>query len=504
MKLLIDMPDLPLRAFQRVGRNILPQGKGSAPAAPDYAAAAQQTAEGNLENARYATQANRPNQITPWGTLSWDNGRSFDQAGYDAALKAYEQNMASGATRSPSVMDGWNPIAQAGLGHIFGGGESQNLKTPVGVAPNREDFYTGGDSWTSTMTLSPQMQALFDQEAKLQQGMFGAQDQALGRVNQMMGQGFDMSKLPAAGTALNMNSLPGYGTAFGGSRGDISVYDPNQATNNAAELLMSRMNPELDRQQEALRGQLANQGITQGSEAYNRAMAQNQYGRNDANTQAQLQGIGLGMQQQGQAFGQQLSNRQLTAAEQAQQFGQQTTNQQLAAALQNQQFGQQQGLRGQSMQEQAYLRNLPLNELNALRTGNQVSQPQFGGFAQQATTGGPDMSGAVQNQYNAALGASNAQNAAASGTLGGLFSIGGSLLQGAGAAGGFGALFSDRRLKKNIRRIGKAANGLNIYSYQYVWGGARQIGHMADEVEKVSPHAVGRSMGFKTVNYGAI
>ena len=43
----------------------------SAPAAPDYAGAAQATAQGNLEAARAATAANRVNQITPYGNLDY-------------------------------------------------------------------------------------------------------------------------------------------------------------------------------------------------------------------------------------------------------------------------------------------------------------------------------------------------------------------------------------------------------------------------------------------------
>jgi hypothetical protein len=43
----------------------------SAPAAPDYRAAAQETAAGNLDAARAATAANRVNQITPYGNLDY-------------------------------------------------------------------------------------------------------------------------------------------------------------------------------------------------------------------------------------------------------------------------------------------------------------------------------------------------------------------------------------------------------------------------------------------------
>ena len=43
----------------------------SAPAPPDYAGAAQQTAQGNIDAARQATAANRVNQVTPYGNLNY-------------------------------------------------------------------------------------------------------------------------------------------------------------------------------------------------------------------------------------------------------------------------------------------------------------------------------------------------------------------------------------------------------------------------------------------------
>lgn len=463
--LLLDIPDLDLRGFDRgFGRTIrVFKDGGSAPATPDYTGAAQATAQGNLDMARLATQANRPNQYTPWGSLEWSNDRSFNQSAYDAALANYNQqlNQYNTSAQNPGPMDA--PTDQqiandpdyvgryyanrysGGAGGSGGAFGTQNQTAPN--APNMDDFYSGGDNWTQRMTLSPEMQALFDQQNQLQQGLFGAQDQALGRVNQTMGQGFDMAGIPQSG----------------------SIYDPNRETNNAQELLMRRMNPELDRQQSALQAQLANQGITQGSSAYNTAMGQFGQQRNDASAQAALQGIGLGMQQQGLQFGQSEQQRQ------------------------------------RAMQEQAFLRSLPLNELNALRTGNQVQQPQFSGFSQQATTGGPDMLGAANAGYQADLGTYNAGQAANSNMMGGLLGIGGSLLGAAGAAGGFGALFSDRRLKTNIKRIGTADNGLPIYSYQYVWGSPTMLGVMADEVREVYPDAVHTlPNGYDVVSYGDI
>lgn len=388
------LPDLPVHAFDGSKRL---WGKSDPPPAPDYGAAAQQTAAGNLDMARYATQANRPNEITPYGTRTWTNNSSFDQNAYDQAMASYNQALANQQSQQ-SQQQYYAPTYPGDpyAGMYWNNSASQQ---PL-VAPNAADFYSQGDNWTSNITLSPEMQALFDQQQKLQTGLFGAQDQALGRVNSMMGQGFDMSKVPQSGTALDVNGLPTAGTA----------YDPTQATNTATDAILSRVNPQLERDEASLRTQLANQGVSQGSQAWNNAMDELRRSKTDAYTQAGLQGIGLGMQQQGQTFSQQGALRQL------------------AAALQAQQFGQQQGLHTQGLQEQAYLRNLPLNELNALRTGNQVQQPQFGGFSQQASTAGPDMLGAAQGQYNAALGASNASNAGSAQMLGGLFGIGSTLL----------------------------------------------------------------------------
>src|SRR5690554_6023493 len=95
----LGIPDLPERAFVKHGRNILPQGKGSAPKTPDYAGAAKETAAGNLEAAKYATQANRANQYTPWGSIEWTSDRAFDQTAYDRDLALY-QSALSGQNQS--------------------------------------------------------------------------------------------------------------------------------------------------------------------------------------------------------------------------------------------------------------------------------------------------------------------------------------------------------------------------------------------------------------------
>ena len=75
----------------------------------------------------------------------------------------------------------------------------------------------------------------------------------------------------------------------------------------------------------------------------------------------------------------------------------------------------------------------------------------------------------------------------------------------AGIAGqGIEKFFSDVRLKRNIKRLGTRPDGLHVYEYEYIWGGGRQIGLMAQEVNAVYPHAVGVVDGYLTVNYSQV
>jgi len=64
--------------------------------------------------------------------------------------------------------------------------------------------------------------------------------------------------------------------------------------------------------------------------------------------------------------------------------------------------------------------------------------------------------------------------------------------------------FSDRRLKKNVERIGQTDEGLPIHKFEYKGDpkGQKHIGLMADEVEQVHPEAVGtHKSGYKVVDY---
>ena len=216
------------------------------------------------------------------------------------------------------------------------------------------------------------------------------------------------------------------------------------------DAIMSRLEPQLGRQRESLSQNLANQGIPIGSEAYQNSMTDQGNQENDLRIQAALQGINTGL-----------------------------------------------GARQQGIQEQTYLQDRPLNVVNALRTGSQVTSPNFANVPQQATTTGPNYLGAAQAQgqydqniYNQGIGSNNAFKS-------GLFSLG------SAAIGAPPGTFSDRRLKSNIVRIGEHPLGIGVYQYDIF--GQRDIGVMADEVEQVMPEAVVmHPSGYKMVNYAML
>ncbi|MEZ5836109.1 MAG: tail fiber domain-containing protein [Geminicoccaceae bacterium] len=67
------------------------------------------------------------------------------------------------------------------------------------------------------------------------------------------------------------------------------------------------------------------------------------------------------------------------------------------------------------------------------------------------------------------------------------------------------ALFSDRRLKRDITFLGTAPGGLDLYAYEYVWGGGRQVGVMAQDLVTRRPDAVlVHPSGYLMVDYSKL
>ena len=255
-------------------------GDPEQPAAPDYTGAAEATAAGDLANARYATESNRPDMYNPFGSSVW--------------------------TQDPE-----NP-----------------------------------DSWSNTVSLSPDQQKLFDTNNQVSQGMSETALTGLNAAKGMFGSPLELQK-------------------FQGAREEVK---------NA---MLSRVTKDIGQDRDSLNSSLIAKGIPENSEAYKRAMEQIDRKETDARAQVNIQ-----------------------ATDQALKEHQQTVSD---AMIQ---------------------RNSPLNELNALRTGTQVSNPTFNPFANQQTTAGPDYMGATMAQGNYDMAGYNAEVAQQNAIYGGLFGIG--------------------------------------------------------------------------------
>ena len=431
---ILGEPDLPVDAFSPRCGGMTLHGKSSAPPAPDYKGAAEATAAGNLAAAQTATEANRVNQYNPYGSSVYTQtpgASTFDQAGYDAAMADYNKSLQSGGSQGTWV-PGTQGVGMDGTGATAGywtGGTSGSTAT----APSRDAFTkTGNPTWSQTTSLSPVGQQLLDQQNKTSMGLAGLQDTATSRVAGQQAQGWNDSGIQGIGTPLNSNNLSARSNPLdvNGLPSMGKTYDPYSDTNTATQAIMSRLNPQIDRQRNMLSQQLANQGVAQGTEAYKNAYTDQGQRENDLMNQAALSGINLGLTQQGQTYNQTNANRLLGTNEQNQNLNQALTGRNQDIAEQGQNFNQSLAANQQGIQDQNYFANRDMNQLNALRSGSQVTNPTFSAVPMQGTTAGPDLYGAANSQYTNALSANNAKNANSASMLNGLFGLAGSFLGG--------------------------------------------------------------------------
>lgn len=203
------------------------------------------------------------------------------------------------------------------------------------------------------------------------------------------------------------------------------------------ELGRSRLDPMLAQRREAEETRLANQGIMAGSTAFDRAMTNLNQGENDAYNQLLLQG------------------------------------------------------RGQASQELLTEDNQRINQISALLSGGQVSQPNFMG-ANMPTIAGTDNASIIANYDQNKLNAWKASQP----NLGGLFT---------GIGQGIGTLIaSDERVKKDKKRLGDIKGDMGLWEFRYKGepkSKPKHIGLMAQEVERKSPGAVKTINGVKHVDY---
>jgi hypothetical protein len=278
---------------------------------------------------------------------------------------------------------------------------------------------------------------------------------------------------PQIQTSLGQNMPVNYGPAMGqyGTAGSVNADQygnlktgadmsgvaamPVNAGMTGQQAIMNRLQPQLAQQSAATAQQLANQGITPGSEAYNNAMREQQQGQNDLLSQAALQGIGLDMsanqqgygqamgqaglynQAMGQGYGQSMGAQQLANQAIAQNYGQAGTSAGLYNQAAAQQFNQNLGAAqfGNTATQQAYQQQLaqynqPLNQIAALMGGSQIQAPQFQQYSGGGQIGAAPVAQAATNQGNYNTAAYNSQMGALGGLYSGLGSLGGGALGG--------------------------------------------------------------------------
>lgn len=394
-------------SYEYSGPVALAKSSGSAPQPVDpYQQAAAQYGL-STGTASYNAALNRPNMVNPlgsttWGVTGYSGGAPFSFGGNPSS--SAPASSSSGATPQVSAIQfGHNPtpyITPAGGGQMPGTG-------PGGLTdPNAQNLFgelgAGAPLYTESTQLAPQF-------------------------NSMLQQPIDTSQIPGmpGGPSLQQNVNSAENAVFGNEMGLVA--------------------PQEKMQSEQLDAQLANQGITPGSAAYD--YAKQELGRQQGfeNSQIANQAVTTGMGELPMFY----------------------------------------GLGSTSLQNQITARNAPINEFEAL-------QGATGGSPTAMT---PDISGAFGQQYQGALAGYNANTATDNANT--------------QAAASLLALlaFSDERLKTDIKRVGKTDAGLPVYTYRFRGDPKTQMGVMAQEVEKENPEAVfsfGGPDGPKMVNYGAI
>lgn len=304
-------------------------GKKSGPPAPDYTAAAQAQGAASKDVTNTQTYANRPNQVTPFGTQTW--------APYTVTDPTTGQ-----------------PMTQ----------------------------------WTSNTQLNPQQQGALDDQMNVQAG------------RSWIGQGLMPGVANSLSQPLDFGGLPDRG----------QLYDPGHYVQQAQDTISQLQAPNIAQRRNALTTQLSNQGISPGSEAYRNSMRT----EDDAETRANLSGILAGEQYGNQLFGQGLA-------------GAQFANQNRAGAL----------------GERMMARDMPLQDMNAVLSGQGVGNPTMPSFSNGGAAQPTNFLGAAGLTGQHDLDVYNAQQGMRSSAMNGLFSLGSSAMMAnaLGGGGGIGSLF---------------------------------------------------------------
>ncbi|WP_068305923.1 hypothetical protein [Pararhodobacter sp. CCB-MM2] len=490
-------------------------GKPKAPQSPDPQETAGAQTANNIGTATANAWLTNPSQNTPWGSVTTQ--QRMDASGNGMFYEYTDPN--TGEVFNIPLLE-QNTTLTPGQQQLFDTGQqTQQALASAGLAQtNRIAGHLSNEIDTSGVTAGGSADGI--RKANLTTKIADAGQIQRDVGGQTLGQNYS-GDIADAGAITST-----YGTDWSADRQRVE------------DALYARLNPQLDRDRESLRTSLINQGIREGSTAFDRAMGRLDEQSNDARMQVVLAGgqeqsrlAGLDAQRaafensaQQQQFGQnatrtQFANDAQTAINNAKlgQFGVDMGQGEFRNAAQNQQFGQnatsaqfyndaqlnqqnadmslegfKQDLRNAQMGELFALRNQPLNEISALTSGTQVNMPQFPGFNSNAVPT-VDRAGLEMQNYQNQMQAYNARMGAWQSGMGGILGLG-------------AALISDQRLKSDIERLGERGP-LGVYAFRYLWDkpGVRRIGYMAQEVLRWKPEAVlTMPSGFFAVDYAQL
>lgn len=463
------------------------EGGGSkAPSAPDPGISAEAQYDWGTRAAAYNKALNLGNYQNPFG------GQTSYISSYDPATGApiYSTNV------------NVNPYLQNSINSILGslpntGVQNAQNEAAINNLVNQSQYFTNQTGYP--------MQQMAQQQANIL-GLTPSAQNYIAQQNQL----YNLT----SGLAPQYQNLQGQYANLSKQLNQGQALDAQRQGQQAAYAAQTQyLDPRFAQQQESTEAKLAAQGLAPGSQAYQNAMqqfnAQKQQAYSDAANQAVMTGSQLGAQNlQNQLAGIQAQSGLLGAQQGVLgnignvygQMGQSNAQNmgflgqlggmygdvanlagQQMGALQgaNQMLGMQAGLLQQRQQTQ----QMPYAQLQSL-AGFIPGMQGIGG----ANVSAPDYAGLLNNQYQSQLGQYNASQQSRNQMLGGL---------GTAAILGF---MSDRRLKKNIKRIGNW-DGTPVYSYEYIFGGPRQIGVMAQEAPA---HAVSSACGVLMVNYSKL
>ena len=214
--------------------------------------------------------------------------------------------------------------------------------------------------WTQTTNLRPELESALDSQVAQQEFRQGLGEELLGRMRENLA---DLPQFPDSG-------------GLGRARDDAESLSYNFQT--------SRLDPQWQDRASDLDIRLRNQGLRPGDEAYDRATRNLDFARTDAYAAARAQAQTEGRNEA-----------------------------ELAARLRQQQ-------NAEMLQE----RLIPINEVNALASGQQVGLPSLPSFQSASRAQPTDFLGAAQAQYGADIDAFNINQANRQATMQGIFGLG--------------------------------------------------------------------------------